>query len=294
MSTISSLVLDPHELEMIQVLANLWCSTENLELSMIKLLIILFLHPSSTKFQTYLALIAIPSNIQFEGAKAEVLGCSQLLDRLDQLMVSEFSQEIIELMDSLSYEPAYLDRFAPSSPSNSNQTDIAYITRLQDLISLIKHEEVKVSCKAASVFRSLIEASMEVGQAIVSDHSLTKSLLKTFKIWSNGERDSDGYYLSTSANMCAAFQEIYDNLPCPSEGDPPQLFVDDRLHYGLCLIADFCSQGMDHGDYKDCRDVRVDITSLSKCIIEQFYSRKKFKHYNLHKPTNLTATIIKP
>ncbi|OAV92289.1 hypothetical protein PTTG_12122 [Puccinia triticina 1-1 BBBD Race 1] len=233
MSTLSSLVLDPHELEMIQVLANLWCSTENLKQSMIKSLIILFLHPSSTNLQIYLALIAIPRVIQSDSAKAEVLGCSQLLDRLDQLTVSEFSQEILELMDSLIAEPAYFKRFAPPSPADSNQTDIAYITRLQDLISLIEDEEVEVSSVAARVFCCLIEASPEVCQAIVSDHSLTKSLLETFEISSNGEPDSGGYYSSRNGEMCAAFQAIYDKLPCPSEGNPPQLLVDDRLHYGL-------------------------------------------------------------
>ncbi|WAQ85897.1 hypothetical protein PtA15_6A526 [Puccinia triticina] len=285
MSTLGSLVLDPHELEMIQVLAKLnafYSSDEDHQRTMVKLLTILFLHPSSTKFQTYLALTALSSVIRSEGATAEVLGCSQLLDRLDQLVVSEFSREILEVIDSLIAQPAYFKRFAPPSPADSNQTDITYITRLQDLISLINHKEVKVSCQAASVFHILVQASPEVGQAIVSDHSLTESLLKTFKIWANGDRDSDGYYLSTSENMRAAFQAIYDNLPCPSEGDPPALFVDDRLHYGLMQIDDFCDQGMEHGDYKDCRDLRVDIASLSKCIVEQFHSRKKFEHFDLH------------
>ncbi|OAV95371.1 hypothetical protein PTTG_26657 [Puccinia triticina 1-1 BBBD Race 1] len=285
MSTLSSLVLDPHELEMIQVLAKLnafYSSDKDFQRSMIKLLTILFLHPSSTKFQTYLALTALSRVIRSEGATAEVLGCSQLLDRLDQLVVSEFSREILEVINSLIAKPAYFKRFAPPSPAGSNQTDITYITRLQDLISLINHKEVEVSCEAASVFRNLVQASPEVGQAIVSDHSLTESLLKTFKIWANGERDSDGYYSSTSRNMLAAFQAIYDNLPCPSEGDPYALFVDDRLHYGLMQIDSFCSEGMEHGQFEDCAALREKITRLSKCIVEQFYPRKKFNHYDLH------------
>ncbi|WAR55809.1 hypothetical protein PtB15_6B552 [Puccinia triticina] len=285
MSTISSLVLDPHELEMIQVLAKLkrfYSSDKDPQRSIIKLLTILFLHPSSTKVQTYLALKALPRVIRSEVATAEVLVCSQLLDRLDQLMVSEFSQEIFEIMESLIDGPAYLDRFAPSSPSDSNQTDIAYITRLQDIISLIKHEDLELSWKAASVFRLLIEASPEVCHAIVSDHSVTESFLEAFLIRTKGECDSDGYYLSTSESTCAAFQEIYDNLACPSEGDPPQLFVDDRLHYGLKLIDRFCDEGMEHGEFEDCAALTEKITRLSKCNVEQFYPRKKFNHYNLH------------
>ncbi|OAV91214.1 hypothetical protein PTTG_07823 [Puccinia triticina 1-1 BBBD Race 1] len=233
MSTLSSLVLDPHELEMIQVLANLRCPTENLQ-SMIKSLIILLLHPSSTKFQISLALRAISGGILCEGAKPEVLGCSQLLDQLDQLMVSEFSQDVIELMHDLIYEPAYLKRFAPPSPANSTQTDIAYITRLQNLISLMKDGD-DPRCIATDVFYSLTWASPEACQTIVSDSSLTESLLEAFRIRTK-ECPNEDNRMPASEMMIVAFQHIYDNLPCPSEGDPPALFVDDRLHYGLLQI----------------------------------------------------------
>ncbi|WAQ91827.1 hypothetical protein PtA15_15A219 [Puccinia triticina] len=216
MSTLSSLVLDPHELEMIQVLANLRCPTENLQ-SMIKSLIILFLHPSSTKFQISLALRAISGGILY----------------------------VIELMHDLIYEPAYLKRFAPPSPANSTQTDIAYITRLQNLISLMKDGD-DPRCIATDVFYSLTWASPEACQTIVSDSSLTESLLEAFRIRTK-ECPNEDNRMPASEMMIVAFQHIYDNLPCPSEGDPPALFVDDRLHYGLLQIDLFCRDRMEEG-----------------------------------------------
>jgi hypothetical protein len=285
---LSNLELHPHELEAIQVLANLinngitYRSSPDKDLarSMIKPLAVLFLHPSATEFQNHLALKALSYISGSEDGTAEIIKCSQILDQLDAIIESELSKQAIEFMDSLFCDPAYRKRFAP--PEASTETDTDYISRLENFITLIEEEDGDIHSAAANALWNLTRSSPEVCKAILSDPSLTETLLKSFRKWAGGERDVAGFYSSTSGSMLGVFKNIYKQLECSPEDDPPALFVDERLHYGLMLIDDYCGEGMEHGEFKDCRDLQDDVTGLSTLIVDNFESRKKFKHYNLN------------
>ncbi|EFP82637.2 uncharacterized protein PGTG_08833 [Puccinia graminis f. sp. tritici CRL 75-36-700-3] len=285
---LSDLQLHPHELEAIQVLAKLinngttyWSSPDmDLGLSMIKPLAVLFLHPSTDKFQNFLALESLSYLSGSEDDTAEILRWSQILDQLDGIIESEPSKQAIHFMDSLLCDPAYRKRFAP--PEDSTQIDTAYMTRLKNFILLIKEEDHHVHCAAASALWNLTHSSPEVCKLILSDPSLTETLLKSFRQWSGGERDVAGFYLSTSGSMIGVFTNIYKQLDCSPEDNPPALFVDDRLHYALWLIDDYCGEGMEHGEFKDCRDLQDDVTELSTWIVDNFEARKKFNHFDLN------------
>ncbi|KAA1070495.1 hypothetical protein PGT21_013645 [Puccinia graminis f. sp. tritici] len=196
---LSDLQLHPHELKAIQVLAKLinngttyWSSPDmDLGLSMIKPLAVLFLHPSTDKFQNFLALESLSYLSGSEDDTAEILRWSQILDQLDGIIESEPSKKAIQFMDSLLCDPAYRKRFAP--PEDSTQIDTAYMTRLENFILLIKEEDRHVHCAAASALWNLIHSSPEVCKLILSDPSLTETLLKSFRQWSGGERDVATY-----------------------------------------------------------------------------------------------------
>ncbi|KAA1070465.1 hypothetical protein PGT21_012823 [Puccinia graminis f. sp. tritici] len=287
---LSDLELHPHELEAIEVLAKLidngitYRSSPGKDLarSMIKPLAVPFLHASATELQDFLALKALSYISGSADGTAEIIKCSQILDRLDELIESEPSKQAIDFMDSLLCNPAYRKRFAPATTEDSTQTDTAYKTRLENLITLIEEEDGDVHSAAANTLYSLTDSSPEVCKLILSDPSLTETLLKTFRQWAGGERDVAGFYSSTSGSMMGVFKNIYKQLDCSPEDDPPALFVDDRLHYALWLIDDYCEEGMEHGDFKDCRDLQDDVTELSTWIVDNFESRKKFKHHNLN------------
>ncbi|KAA1086851.1 hypothetical protein PGT21_013480 [Puccinia graminis f. sp. tritici] len=82
--------------------------------------------------------------------------------------------------------------------------------------------------------------------------------------------------------MIGVFTNIYKQLDCSPEDDPPALFVDDRLHYALWLIDNYCGEGMEHGEFKDCRDLQDNVTELSTWIVDNFEACKKFNHFNLN------------
>ncbi|WAQ87305.1 hypothetical protein PtA15_8A209 [Puccinia triticina] len=57
---------------------------------------------------------------------------------------------------------------------------------------------------------------------------MTESFLEAFQIWTDKEL-YNAVEMTASRHMRAAFESIYDNLACTSEGDPPQLFVDNHI-----------------------------------------------------------------
>ncbi|EHS63282.1 uncharacterized protein PGTG_21498 [Puccinia graminis f. sp. tritici CRL 75-36-700-3] len=78
---------------------------------------------------------------------------------------------------------------------------------------------------------------------ILSDPSLTETLLKSFRQWAGEERDAAGFYSSTSGSMIG---------------------------------------GMELGEFKDCSSLQEDVTELSNWIVDNLKSRTKFKHYTLN------------
>ncbi|KAA1070524.1 hypothetical protein PGT21_014732 [Puccinia graminis f. sp. tritici] len=216
---LSDLELHPHELEAIQVLVKLinngttyWSSPDmDLALSMIKPLAVLFLHPPADKFQDFLALEGLSYLSGSEDETAEILRWSQILDQLDEIIESEPSEQAVELM--LLYDPAFRKRFAP--PEDSTQTDTTYMTRLENLITLIEEEDGDVHCAAANALWRLTDSSPEVRKVILSDPSLTETLLKSFRQWAGEERDAAGFYSSTSGSMIGVFKNITRSLTAP-------------------------------------------------------------------------------
>ncbi|KAA1065442.1 hypothetical protein PGT21_015662 [Puccinia graminis f. sp. tritici] len=120
----------------------------DLALSMIKPLTILFLHPSADKFQKFLALEALSYLSSSEEKTAEILRWSQILDQLDELIESEPSIQAIKFLGSLLCNRMYCKRFAP--PEDLTQTDTAYMTRLENFITVIEEEDRYVHSAAAN------------------------------------------------------------------------------------------------------------------------------------------------
>ncbi|PLW28392.1 hypothetical protein PCANC_25615 [Puccinia coronata f. sp. avenae] len=274
----SVVTLDSLELSMIQVMAKILIdggspSDEALKQLMIDQFIILFLHPSSTEYQNYLALRALNRLVgSTETLSIDPARYPLFYDELAQVTwPTRLTQCAAELMFDLMENSEHQTWFMSSIPSpDSDPSDSVYPARIKNLMAWIADQEppeerehfslraakelkLQISSLAAQILGTL-SSSKDFYKSILTNPSLSDCLLATFKEVT-GMKSDDEMYISTCRSMYHVFNDIYRLVDTPDD-DPCNLFTDNRFHYALMQMDDYCEEAIEHhwGDYKDCFD----------------------------------------